>query len=300
MLAPTQLHANGPTFSRLVAGVMTWGVWGHDLSASAMSTLIDECLDAGITTFDHADIYGHYTTEATFGEALRASPSRRQQLQLVSKCGIKLVCEQRPDHQLKSYAVTQDYIIRSTEQSLTNLGTDYLDLLLIHRPSPLLRAEEVAEAVAKLKQAGKVRYFGVSNFTPTQFAYLNSVTPLVTNQVEASITHTEPLFDGTFDQCLQHNVKPMAWSPLGGVFKNTNEQTRRILACLEEVGKHYGSPGADVLLLAWLLHHPAGIVPVVGTARAARLRTATQAVHLKMTDEHWFQILEAARGEEVA
>lgn len=279
---------------------MTWGIWGHNLPGKAISALIDHCLEVGINTFDHADIYGHYTTEEAFGQALRLNPGRRQNMKLISKCGIRLVCEQRPQNRIKSYDTSKDYIIQSAEQSLRNLGTDYLDLLLIHRPNPLLRTEEVAAAVHQLKREGKILHFGVSNFTPSQFTFLNQYTKLVTNQIEASLLHNDPLFDGTFDQCLQMGIKPMAWSPLGGLFKRDDETSNRVSHKLDEIGEHYGSPGNDVMLLAWLLHHPAGILPVLGTARHERINAAVKALDIQMDNQHWFELLEAARGAEVA
>ncbi|MEL7422505.1 MAG: aldo/keto reductase [Bacteroidota bacterium] len=300
MLAPIQLHPNGPTLSRLTAGVMTWGVWGHNLPIKDMQGLIEHCLSEGITTFDHADIYGHYTTEATFGSAWAGMSIDRSSVQLISKCGIRLVCEQRPENQIKAYDTSKEYIIQSAEQSLKNLQTDYLDLLLVHRPSPLMRAEEVAAAFAELKASGKVLHFGVSNFTPSQVDYLRAHTPLVTNQVQASLLHDEPFFDGTFDQALQYQMCPMAWSPLGGLFSRDDDAARRVADALDDVGEKYGSPGSDVLLLAWLLHHPAGIIPVLGTARQSRLSAAVKAVDIQFDDQDWFTLLEAARGHEVA
>ncbi|RMF02266.1 MAG: aldo/keto reductase [Bacteroidetes bacterium] len=299
-VAQVSLSSGGPTFSRLVAGVMTWGVWGHQLDTKAMRTLIEGCVDLGITTFDHADIYGHYTTEAEFGKALAESTELRDNIQLVSKCGIRLVCKERPQNRLKSYDTRRAYIIASVEQSLRNLRTDYLDLLLIHRPDPLLHAEEVAEAIAQLKQAGKVRAFGVSNFTPSQFAYLRSATPLLTNQVEISLLQHAALFDGTLDQCLQYGLRPMAWSPLGGLFKREDEAARRLRTKLDEIAERYEHADHDVLLLAWLLKHPAGILPVLGTARLERLKRACQALTLNLDRQDWYALLEAARGEEVA
>ncbi|WP_367391355.1 aldo/keto reductase family oxidoreductase [Lewinella sp. LCG006] len=300
MLAPIRLSSPGPVFSRLVAGVMTWGVWGHDLDIKEMSAMIDHCLSLGITTFDHADIYGHYTTEEAFGNALALQPRRRHEMQLVTKCGIRLVCKERPENVVKAYDHRKEYIIASAERSLRNLRTDYLDLLLIHRPSPLMQADEVAEAIAHLKAAGKVQHFGVSNFTPSQLDYLRQVTPLVTNQVEASLLHTAPFFDGTFDQCLQLGMHPMAWSPLGGFFNRDDETASRVADQLDEIGHKYRNPGADVILLAWLLHHPAEILPVLGTARPSRMTAAAQALEISLTDLDWFELLEAARGHEVA
>lgn len=300
MLAPIQLHPNGPTFSRLVAGVMTWGVWGHDLDTADMQALIEHCLELGITTFDHADIYGHYTTEEAFGKAWGGLSIPRSDVQLISKCGIRLVCKERPENRVKAYDLSKEYIIQSAERSLRNLQTDHLDLLLVHRPSPLMQADEVAAAFAELKASGKVLNFGVSNFTPAQLEYLRAATPLVTNQVQASLLHTEPLYDGTFEQALLHRMRPMAWSPLGGLFSRHDEAAQRVADALDDIGEKYGSPGSDVMLLAWLLHHPAGILPVLGTARQSRLSAAIQATQIKMDDQDWFMLLEAARGHEVA
>ena len=300
MLAPIQLAENGPTFSRLVPGVMTWGIWGHRLSTAGIQDLIEHCLSIGLTTFDHADIYGHYTTEAAFGEVLKQQPHLREQMQLISKCGIKLVCKERPDYQLKSYDTSREHIIQSAEQSLQNLQTDYLDLLLIHRPSPLMQVDEVAEAIATLKRHGKIKHFGVSNFTAAEFSLLQEVTPLVTNQIEISLLHNSSLFDGTLQQLMNQRIRPMAWSPLGGIFKREDEQAQRTMDKLDEIGDTYNSPGTDVMMLAWLLRHPAGIIPILGTARKERLSAAAQALNIELSQEEWFALLEAAHGREVA
>lgn len=299
MLQPTHLGPHGPVFSRLVAGVMTWGVWGHDLDKSAMAGLIEGCLTHGITTFDHADIYGHYTTEEAFGHALAETQVKREDIQLISKCGIRLVCKQRPNNRLKSYDTSKEYIITSTEQSLRKLQTDYLDLLLIHRPDPLMQTAEVAEAVAQLKRQGKVRFFGVSNFTTSQLELLRQATPIVTNQVEVSLLQSSALFDGTIDQCQTLGIRPMAWSPLGGAFSRTDPAAERLLAKTKTLATKYDT-AAQNILLAWLLQHPAGILPVLGTARLDRMEKACAAVDLKLDPQDWFDLLEAARGQEVA
>lgn len=300
-MAPSiSLAKHGPTFSRLVPGVMTWGVWGHRLSTAQIQELIEHCLGLGLTTFDHADIYGHYTTEAAFGAVLKQQPQLREQIQLISKCGIQLVCDERPDFQLKSYNTSKKHILESVDRSLRNLNTEYLDLLLLHRPSPLMQPDEIAEAVAQLKRKGKVRFFGVSNFTPTQFEVLRSVTPLVTNQIEVSLLQNDNMFNGTVDQLMQYHLRPMAWSPLGGIFSRDDETANRTYDMLEEIGENYGNPGIDVMTIAWLLRHPAGILPVLGTARKERLTAAVQALDIHLTQEEWFALLEAARGKEVA
>jgi len=302
MLETLKLSENGPRFSRIVAGVMQWGVWGKQLAPRQMLRLIEQCVELGVTTFDHADIYGHYTTEAEFSAALKRKPALREKIQIVTKCGIKLVTPNRPQYKIKSYDTSAVHITQSVEQSLKNLQTDYIDLLLIHRPDMLLHPDEVAEAFTNLRQAGKVKYFGVSNFTPSQFAMLNARIELVTNQVEASLLHLASFTDGTFDQCLQHRIKPMVWSPLGGgeVFGESKDdrilriqQTAKALAT-----KHDAS--LDQVLLAWLLRHPAQLLPVLGTVRSERIQAATEALQLELTREEWYELWQASTGEEVA
>jgi len=300
---PVPLHENGPTLSRIVFGVMKWGSWGHQLDAQQMLTLIEQSIEAGVTTFDHADIYGSYTTEAAFGEALKLQPSLRESMQIVTKCGIKLAVPQRSYHRIKSYDTSPEHIRWSVDTSLRNLHTDYIDLLLIHRPSPLMDPDRIAEEFEQLRKMGKVRHFGVSNFTPSQFAMLNSRMPLATNQVEASLLHLAPFTDGTFDQCLERHIKPMAWSPLGGgtIFQQVpGEREQRILEAAKRIIERRGQDiGIDQLMLAWLLQHPAHILPVVGTARIERLRAAADAVHIMMSREEWFELWQASAGSEV-
>lgn len=298
-----KISPSGPTLSRLVAGTMTWGEWGVDYSAPQMADLIGHCLDLGITTFDHADIYGHYSTEEAFGQALnQLGTSVRAQMQLVTKCGINLTTYRRPGIRIKSYDSSRAHIIASTERSLKNLQTDYIDLLLIHRPDPLMDPSEVAEAFRQLKNAGKVLHFGVSNFTPSQFNLLADCTPLVTNQVECSPLHTDLLFDGTFDQLLTAGIRPMIWSPIGGekYFKGEGTAVLRLRDTVQTLSRKYDDAGEDIILLAWLLRHPAGCLPVLGTTKPERLARAKAALDLKLERQDWFAILEAGRGHEVA
>ena len=298
-----KLSANGPELSRIVFGVMKWGAWGHQLNTQQILNLLQESIEYGVTTFDHADIYGDYTTEEAFGKAIKLDPALREQMELISKCGIKMKVPNRPEHRLKSYDISKEHIIQSVERSLKNLHTDYLDLLLIHRPSPLMHPDETAETFSALEQAGKVRFFGVSNFTPSQFEMLNSRFPLVTNQVEASLLQTSSLIDGTLDQCIQLDIKPMAWSPLGGgrIFTDKeNEQVQRVNAAIDNIIKHHPDDiRPDQLLLAWLMKHPSKILPVVGTARIERLKAAADAVDIELGQEDWFELWEAAIGHEL-
>lgn len=291
------------SLSPLVAGVMNWGVWGADLDVEQFKIIIEQCVDLGMTSFDHADIYGHYTTEATFGQALaQLGSSFRDQIQLITKCGIRLTTKNRPEHRLKSYLSSKAHIIRSAEKSLSNLSTDYIDLLLIHRPDPLMQPAEVAAAFEELKTSGKVKHFGVSNFTPSQFELLAAHTDLVTNQVECSPLHTGPIFDGTFDQLLQRQLRPMIWSPFAGgkYFSEETSSARRLRHTVREINERYDSPGEDVMLLAWILRHPARLIPILGTSKIDRLITAQKALDIEMDSQDWFEILAAAQGQEVA
>ncbi|MFK7981851.1 MAG: aldo/keto reductase family oxidoreductase [Saprospiraceae bacterium] len=298
-----KIAANGPTFSRVIFGTMKWGVWGWKLRTRAITQLIEESIEAGITTFDHADIYGHYTTEGDFGRALRGRPDLRKKMEIITKCGINLVTPNRPQHKIKSYSTSKEHIIASTENSLKELNTDYIDMLLIHRPSPLMHPDEIAEAFNQLRAQGKVKYFGVSNFSVAQFEMLQSRITLMTNQVEASILHLPPFLDGTFDQCIKKRISPMAWSPLGGgnLFTEQGEiRTQRIQKVAQGICDRCGNVGLDRIYLAWLLKHPAKILPVLGTARIDRAKAALAAVDIEMTDEEWFALWEASAGKEVA
>ncbi len=298
-----ELAKNGPCLSPIVAGVMKWGVWGADLNTHQVSTLIDQCVEVDITSFDHADIYGNYTTEALFGTALaELGSSFRQRIQLVSKCGIRLKAKERPANRLKAYDSSKAYILQSVEQSLKDLRTDYLDLLLIHRPDPLMQPEEVAAAFDELRSAGKVLHFGVSNFTPSQFTLLQQHTELVTNQVACSALHLDPIFDGTFDQLQGQQKRPMIWAPFQGgeYFNETSSQGRRLRYTVQQIDKKYDHPGEDLILLAWLLSHPVGMLPILGTTKIERLRDALLALKMPLDRQDWFEILEASQGHEVA
>lgn len=273
---------------------MGWGQWGKQLSKSAMERLIKECLSLGITTFDHADIYGGYTTEAEFGKAFSQSGIKREQIQLISKCGIQYLSENR-NNTIKHYDYSSDYIIWSVEQSLHHLQTEYLDVLLLHRPSPLMQADDIAEAITKLKSEGKIKHFGISNFTPIQTELIAKAIPIDINQIECSLTHYQPMLDGSLDHMTLHNITPMAWSPLGQVFKTDNEQTQRIHSILEELSETYNAT-KNQLLLAWLMKHPSGIIPVVGTTDHKRLANAMKASVIDLSTEDWFKLLVASQG----
>lgn len=298
-----KLSADGPEFSRLILGL--WRLVDPPaLNAQQTLTLIKTSLEAGITTFDEADIYGNYSSEEMFGKALALEPSLRDKIEVVTKCGIKLISDKRPQHLLKHYDTSKEHILRSAEHSLKVMQTDHIDLLLIHRPDPLMDPDEIAEAFTTLKAQGKVLHFGVSNFTVRQFKLMQSRLPfpLVTNQIEISLLHQEPFLDGSIDYCLQHQLAPMAWSPFAGgrLFENKNaDQHVRLHNALRSVSQRHAYAAADQLALAWLYKHPAQIIPVIGTSKAERVKSAVEAEKIKLSREDWFELWTAARGEDV-
>ncbi|MBS1535424.1 MAG: aldo/keto reductase [Bacteroidetes bacterium] len=284
-------------FSKIIAGTMTWGVWGKNLNTAEMSSLMHVCLDAGISTFDHADIYGGYTTEAAFGKAFKDSGVSRTEIQLISKCGIQYTAEIR-NNRIKHYDYSEDYIIWSVEQSLQNLQTDYLDLLLLHRPSPLMRAEEIASAVEKLISSGKIKDFGVSNFTTMQTDLIQKTTPVHYNQIQFSATNLEAMLNGSLDYMQLNSIIPMAWSPLGTAFKSEDEKSLRVKKIAEQLAEQHNTT-SDVILLAWILKHPAGILPVCGTTDAQRIKNLPRAIEINLDIQDWFAIWVESAGNKV-
>ena len=284
--------------SPIIAGVMNWGVWDKNLNTKEFTHLINLFIENGITTFDHADIYGGYTTEEAFGKALTESKIDRKKIQLITKCGIQYTSVKRPENHIKHYEYSKDYIIWSAENSLKNLQTDYLDVLLLHRPSPLMQADEIAEAVAKLKADGKILSFGVSNFTPSQTELLRQKTEISFNQVQFSATHHEAMLDGSFDYMQIHNIKPMAWNPLGTVFRENTDQTFRLRQLLAKLVEKY-HVGSDIILLAWIMQHPAGISPVAGTVNSGRIQQLMKAKSLVLDKQDWFAIWTESMGNRV-
>jgi len=284
-----EIHPGGPVFSRIIAGAWRW----H--TADNVEELINTSLSEGITTFDHADIYGDHSNEEIFGNLLRKSPSLRQKMELVTKCGIKFPSSKRPLSRVKHYDTSREHIIWSAENSLKMLGTDRIDLLLIHRPDPLLNPEEVSDAFTELKKSGKVLHFGVSNFTATQFEILQQYLafPLVTNQIEVSLSRTSPLFDGTIDILMKYKSSPMAWSPLGGgkLVSGGND-------VVFSKASAYNATETQ-MSLAWLLKHPSKVFPVIGTTKSERIIESAKAMSIDLDRQDWFEMLQAAMGTEV-
>jgi len=286
-------------YSKIIQGCMTWGKWGKQLDTNQMITLMNHCLEQGITTFDHADIYGDYSTEEDFGYAFAKANIERTSIQLISKCGIQYMGEARPELEVKHYQYDADYIIWSAERSLRLLQTDYLDLFLLHRPSPLMEADEVAKAFEKLEKDGKVRDFGVSNFTPSQIDLIKTAAAVTANQIEFSLTQHSAMHDGSLDRMTINNILPMSWSPLGSVFREETKQTERIKKALKPLCVKYNA-SEDQLLLAWVLKHPAGVLPVIGTTTPERISKAVEAIEIELEREDWFKLLVASQGHKVA
>lgn len=281
----------------LVVGTMTWGCWGSALNNNEMANRIEGALELGLNRFDHADIYGDYTTEFEFGAALKQSNVAREDIELITKCGIQMTRGRA--NRVKHYQYDSKYIIESAERSLKNLGTDYLDLFLLHRPSPLLDSEQVGFAVATLLDQGKIKSFGLSNFLPHQVDSIMRFAPVEANQVQCSITHTDAMYDGTLDQAKQLNVEPMAWSPLGSLFKNVQDPSvTRIREAAVDLLDKYDTDLAG-LALAFLAKHPSKISPVVGTTKLDRLADAKKGFETELELEDWFILLEAAMGARV-
>ena len=283
--------------SPIVAGLWRLGDWQLDVSQRVR--WIEQALELGITSFDHADIYGDYGAERLFGEALKAAPALREKMQLVTKCGIRL-CSPRLPYRLNHYDTSPAYVRAQVEQSLRNLHTGELDLVLIHRPDYLMDADELADTFATLTREGKVRHWGVSNHSASQFALLHARHPLSTNQIEMSPLHLHALDDGTLDQAQQLGLRPMIWSPLGGgrLFTGEDAQARRVREEMSAIAARLGVSLAT-LAFAWVLRHPSRPHPITGTGRLEGLREAVAALDVRLEPEDWYAIWTASKGHPV-
>lgn len=283
-----------------IVGCMRWGVWGENFTTSQYEQKINQCLEIGLDFFDHADIYGHYTTEADFGKALKGNTSLRSQIKIITKCGINMLTPNRPQHAIKSYDTSAAHIIKSVEQSLQNFHTDYIDTLLIHRPDILIDVEEVGATITALKKAGKIKSFGVSNFTTSQVALLQKYIPVEHHQVEISVTNLNAFENGILDQCQLEKIEAQSWSPMGnGLFTENTEQHTRILAEADSLSKGYEC-NINQILLAFLYAHPSQIVPIIGTTKFERISEAKKAMEIELKREDFYKLWTASTGKEVA
>lgn len=287
--------------SRIAQGFWRLNEW--NLRDQQLLKFVEQALEMGVTTFDHADIYGDYTCEELFGKVLDLKPALRKRMQIVTKCGIKLLSARYPQRKIKHYDTGYESILSSVERSLEKLNTEYIDVLLIHRPDPLMDPAATARAFEKLASDGKVLHFGVSNFTPMQFEMLRRFWggELVTNQIEISPYNLEHFHNGNLEFLIREGIRPMAWSPLSGgdIFNPGDKKGVRVKEKLEDVAMQLGVDGLDKVIYSWIAHHPAGIIPVSGTGKIERLQRAVDALGIPMTREQWFQIYSASLGHDV-
>ena len=291
MIPRLPIALNGPVFSRLVYG--TWRFLDDPATANSDDLIqrLHACLDLGITTLDTAEIYGLYRVEEFIGQTLRREPGLREKFEIITKSGIYVPCDFHPDRTVAHYNATAARIIKSAEKSLRLLGTDYLDMLLVHRPDWLTSADETAEGLNRLLEDGKIRSAGVSNYNVHQFDLLNSRMdqPLVTNQIEFSLLHMDPIYDGTADQCQRLGIKPMAWSPLakGALMDPSEPASARLAAKAAELSEKYGGATLDQLAYAWIMAHPSQPLPIIGTNKLDRLIATAKSSEIKLEREDW-------------
>ncbi|MBE3702367.1 aldo/keto reductase family oxidoreductase [Vibrio parahaemolyticus] len=301
MVAKVVTAPNGPEFSELVQGYWRAADWG--MTAQERLSFLKQHIELGITTVDHADIYGNYECEALFGEALALDKSVRDQIQIVTKCDINLCGDKTPERKINHYDTSSAHIYQSVNNSLERLNVDEIDVLLIHRPDVLMDADEVAEAFTELHKVGKVKHFGVSNFTPRQFELLQSRLgkPLVTNQVEINPLSFEVAHDGTLDQMQMLRTRPMAWSCLGGgsIFSGESEQAIRVRNELEAIREEVGATSIDQVIYAWVRRLPSKPIPIIGSGKIERVQTAVNALNIELTREQWYRVWVASKGHGV-
>jgi predicted oxidoreductase len=276
-----------------------WRIAGWNLSVQARVRWIEQALELGVTSFDHADIYGDYGAEALFGEALHAAPGLRRRMRLVTKCGIRLRSAHRP-YRVNHYDTSAGYVRAQVEQSLRHLHAERLDLVLIHRPDYLMDAAALAETFAAPTREGKVAHWGVSNHSASQFALLHQRHPLVTNQIELSPLRMDALDDGTLDQAQQLGLRPMIWSPLAGgrLITGEDEQAVRVRSEMRRIAERHGISLAT-LAFAWVLRHPSRPYPITGTGRIEGVREAVAALDVQLDAEDWYAIWTASKGHSV-
>ena len=301
MVAKVVTAPNGPEFSELVQGYWRAVDWG--MTAQERLSFLKQHIELGVTTVDHADIYGNYECEALFGEALALDNSVREQIQIVTKCDINLCGDKTPERKINHYDTSAAHIYQSVNNSLERLKVEEIDVLLIHRPDVLMDADEVAEAFSELHKVGKVKHFGVSNFTPRQFELLQSrlSKPLVTNQVEINPLNFEVAHDGTLDLLQTHRVRPMAWSCLGGgsIFTGDTEQAVRVRNELEAIREEVSANSIDEVIYAWVRRLPSKPMPIIGSGKIERVHAAVNALNIELTREQWYRVWVASKGHGV-
>jgi predicted oxidoreductase len=281
-----------------------YGLWRHtddqNISSKKLQSKIEACLDQGISTFDQADIYGGYSSEALLGETLKQAPHLRDNMEIITKCDIVAPIGIYSDKRVKHYDTSAQHINFSVERSLSQMAIDQIDLLLLHRPDPLMDAQETGSVLDALAASGKVKGIGVSNFKPWDIDLLQSCTQnrLLTNQIEISLLHNSAFTNGDLAYLQQHKITPMAWSPLGGgaLFKDKHTP---LWQKLNSIAKSYDVNPSSVAI-AWLIRHPATIMPIMGSNDLQRIKRLSEALSFDLSHEEWFELLQIANGKEVA
>jgi len=287
---------------RLIMGAMRLGSWGANFTTLQFGEFIQECLELGIYRWDHADIYGDYSTEEAFGKIFQISPSLRDKISIITKCGIRRVCEARPDHKSKAYDSSADHIRSSVENSLRAFHTDHIDTLLLHRPDYLMEADEIGECIADLQSQGKVISFGVSNFTTSQIDLLSQYVKIQVHQIEVSLTNLGAIAHGDIDYAMRHDIEVQSWSPLSGgelFSKDRSDRARRIYQAACDLQEAYDAE-ADQIILAWVLRHPAQIATILGTTKIDRVRNSIKALDIHLSREDWYRLWQASTGKRLA
>jgi predicted oxidoreductase len=303
MLTPVNLGPQGPWVSPIVYG--TWRLLADPELATpqAVARRLGLCAELGITTIDTAEIYGGYDVEERLGQALALSPALKQKLQIVTKFGIYVPNHRHPERKVAFYNASAERIVKSTEKSLRLLGVESLDVLLVHRPDWFTAAEDTARGLEQVMASGKVKAVGVSNYTVSQFDLLQSCMskPLVTNQVEVNLLAMGALYDGTLDQCQQRKIRPMAWSPLGGgrLLSGDDPAGVRVRAACAAMSEKYGGASVSTLLYAWVMAHPSRCLPVLGTNKEDRIKEAVSSAGIKLEQQDWYALWEAAKGHKI-
>lgn len=281
----------------------TWRMLNDGATIQELNRRLQRCVEFGITTIDTAEIYGKYEVEATLGQALALTPTLRDQLQIVTKAGIYIPNQYRPERRTPFYDASAQQLTKSVDKSLRLLGTDRVELFLVHRPDWLTSAEDTAVGLNQLRQSGKIRSAGVSNYNVHQFTLLNSLLdqPLATNQIEFHLLHTEPIHDGVLDQCQRQHILPMAWSPLAGgrMFDSVHPAAQRLATAAGELSAKYDGATLEQLAYAWIMAHPSRPLPVIGTNKLERIESAAQACNLVLEREDWYALWTAAQGRNI-
>jgi len=303
MIISQPLSPDVPKVSQIVFG--TWRLLNNDKAPTTRDIikLLEICLELGINTIDTAEIYGRYTVEAALGKAFKDQPGLREQFQIISKCGIDVPSPAKKSAVIPHYNSSADNLIACTEKSLRLLNIDHLDVLLVHRPDWFTSADDTASGLDQLIEDGKILHAGVSNYNTQQFDLLNSrvAQKLVTNQIEFSLLHMNPLDNGALSQCELQHIRPMAWSPLGGgrLFDKDNEAGLRIRKCIDDMRHKYDDADDATLALAWILAHPSKPSVILGTTQGKRIQSSILAADIQLDRQDWYALWQAAKGQPV-